>query len=203
MKRSNDPTRPGAGSSSVGPVSSSAPAVPRTASRSPVFRFTALFILFVILYYAITSMHWFAGVVFPANLRVNAAVSGWMLGALGETVQVDGNTINSAIGSLNIKRGCDALEPAALFVAAVLAFPAAWRARALGVAIGVPLLLIFNLARIVSLYYVLKWAPTWFEAAHVDIWQPLFIFFAMLLWILWIFTFVRPRVPRAAAQPPT
>jgi exosortase/archaeosortase family protein len=171
----------------------SAPVEPRTRPKLPVLRFTALFILFVVLYYAVTSMHWFAGVVFPANLRVNAAVSGWILRTAGEAVTVESNNIQSAIGTLSIKRGCDALEPAALFVAAVLAFPAAWRARAIGLGIGVPLLLVLNLARIVSLYYVLKWSPAWFDAAHVEIWQPLFIFFSMLFWVVWVLVLVRPR----------
>lgn len=156
--------------------------------------------LLVVLYYAVTSMHWFAAVVFPANLRLNAAVSAWILSAAGEEIRAEGNVLHGPGGDMVVKRGCDALEPAALFAAAVLAFPAPWRAKLIGVAIGVPVLLVFNVVRIVSLHYVLKHAPRWFETAHVDIWQPFFIFAAMALWVGWIVWFIRPAAPVMPAE---
>lgn len=168
--------------------------------RWPVIRFVGLFLILVAGYYAVTSMSWFAQGVFPANLRINARVSAWILTALGEGARSQDEMLMGPAGSLAIRRGCDALEPAALFAAAVLAFPAAWKARLIGVAVGVPVLLVLNLARIVSLYYVLKWRPGWFEAAHVDVWQPLFILFAMVLWALWVMVMARPRAAAARAE---
>ena len=45
-------------------------------------------------------------------------------------------TINSSRYSVNIAHGCDAIEPLALFVAAVVAFPVAFRTKVPGLLIG-------------------------------------------------------------------
>jgi exosortase/archaeosortase family protein len=191
-RNSKTPVPPGA---AKGRLSAAGGAV---RSRAPILRFFLLFALFVAGYYAVTAMPWFASGVFPATLRANAQAGAFVLRLLGEPVQADGSTIFGPLGVLNVRRGCDALEPAALVIAAMVAFPAPWRSRALGAAAALPLLLLLNLVRIVSLYYALRLSPDWFEVVHVDLWQPLFILCAVALWVVWVILLARAGQRRAS-----
>lgn len=156
-----------------------------SAPKRPIWRFIALFALWVVVFYAATALPWFSRTIFPAYLELNARVSGAVLNLLGEGVTVNGPNIIAATHMLSILRGCDAIEPTALLVAGVLAFPATWRRRLAGVVIGVLTLAALNLVRIITLYYIGLHAPKLFEVFHVDVWQIAFIFAAMLLWMVW------------------
>jgi len=96
-----------------------------------------------------------------------------------------GTTVSSPAGSITVARGCDAMEPAALFISAVLASPVSWGARALAAIVGTALLLTINLVRIISLFWcAVKWRAA-FDIMHLDVWQALFIFLAIFLWAMW------------------
>ncbi|MHC4991220.1 MAG: exosortase H [Planctomycetota bacterium] len=152
----------------------------------------------MLLYYAVTALPWFASTVFPAYLNLNASVSAGILSLLGEEAHASGDIVQTPRFAVAIRRGCDALEPSALFVAAVLALPVAWRKRAPALLIGVPALLLLNLVRIISLYYVGVHFHDAFETVHIDVWQPLFIFLTVALWIGWALWATR----RPAAETP-
>ena len=125
---------------------------------------------------------------FQSYLDLNAEWSGAALNALGDDVVVTGASISSSRFSLSIKRGCEAVQVGAFFVFAVLLWPThvmLWR-RLAGLVAGPLLLCVFNLVRIVSLYYTGVYFPRAFETMHVDVWQPAFIVLALVLWIAWI-----------------
>ena len=108
------------------------------------------------------------------------------LKALGEQVRVDGQVLSSPRFAVTIYNGCNGLEAILVFVAGVLAFPAPWRARLLGVVGGFVAVQVLNVVRVVSLYYVGVWRPEWFTTAHVLVWQTVVILFAVILWLLWV-----------------
>jgi exosortase/archaeosortase family protein len=134
-------------------------------------------------------------------LNLNASVSGALLNFLGQDVIVSGRAVSSPQVSLLIERGCDAIHPSALFVSAVVAFPVALRAKLLGAAGGVALLMIANLIRIISLFYIKIHFPRAFDMMHVEVWQALFIFVAVLLWLLWAAWAERKRSAKADVPP--
>lgn len=109
-----------------------------------------------------------------------------VLRALGEGVRVDSQVLSSPRFAVTIYNGCNGLEAILVFVAGVLAFPARWRARLLGIVAGFVAVQVLNVVRIVSLYYVGVWRPEWFTTAHVLIWQTVVILFAVVLWLLWV-----------------
>jgi exosortase H (IPTLxxWG-CTERM-specific) len=156
------------------------------ARKRPVLRFVVLFIALMVAFYAVTSMSWYQDGVFQRYLNLNADVSAMMLRWFGEDARSTDQDVRSPRMSLSIAAGCDAIEPSFMFAAAVMAFPASVKAKLLGVIVGVPLLLLLNLARILSLYYIGVYVPNWFEIAHVDIWQPAFILLALICWIVWV-----------------
>ncbi|MCH8148971.1 MAG: hypothetical protein IH987_13495 [Planctomycetes bacterium] len=73
------------------------------------------------------------------------------------------------------------------FAIAVLATPCgvAMLARLPVILLGTSFLLLFNLVRIVSLYYVGIFFPSQFEIMHRGVWQPVFIFVPLFLWVMW------------------
>lgn len=154
--------------------------------RRPAVRFVLCFIVLLAGFFGVTSLPWFWSDVFPPYLKLNAVVSAWLLRLLGESATVSGWTISTPRFALEIQRGCDAIDPIAIFVVGVLAFPSGWRRKVPGLAVGIAALLLLNQVRIVSLYYVGVHAPGWFEAMHVEVWQPIFIVIAALLWLAWI-----------------
>jgi exosortase/archaeosortase family protein len=70
------------------------------------------------------------------------------------------SAISSNRFSIRIDWGCDGSEPLALFVAAVLAFPAPFRRKIPGILLGTAILAVANLARVVSLFLAGFISPT-------------------------------------------
>ena len=107
---------------------------------------------------------------------------------LGYDATAYGTSITSPRFSLSVSRGCDALQVAAFFIFAVLAWPMSvsrWR-RAIGLVVGTLLLLTLNLVRIVILFYTGVYFRGAFETMHMDVWQPVFIVLALFFWAMWV-----------------
>jgi exosortase H (IPTLxxWG-CTERM-specific) len=148
-------------------------------------RFLLLFGFFVVLYYAVTLTSFAEEVAFPWYLRVNAQASATILSTLGQQVTLDGHTLHRGGFAIEVRRGCDAVDPSALFVAAVLASPVPWLSRLCAAVGGTIALMLLNLVRIVSLFLIGVYFPSAFDVMHLDVWQAIFIFLAILLWALW------------------
>jgi exosortase/archaeosortase family protein len=106
---------------------------------------------------------------FKLYLAVYARLAGLVLRVFDSGVRVVGNDIVGRT-SLTVAKNCDAMDVTLLFSAAVVAFPAPWRRRLVGIAAGVAALTIVNVLRIASLYFVdLRW-PSAFETIHAEVW---------------------------------
>jgi exosortase/archaeosortase family protein len=99
--------------------------------------------------------------------------------------------------SIQIERGCDAVEPSALFVVAVLASPVRFRRKIPPVILGTVFLLVLNVIRIVTLFLTGLHLRSLFDTMHLDVWQAAFIVLAILLWAVWA-----SRVARTRARQP-
>jgi exosortase H (IPTLxxWG-CTERM-specific) len=109
-----------------------------------------------------------------------------VLNLFGEDSKVVGQVLTSRRFSVTIFNGCNGLEAILIFVSAVLAFPAPWRSKLLGVVLGFVAIQIFNVVRVVSLFYVGILRPQWFNVSHVLVWQSLVIVFGVVLWLVWV-----------------
>lgn len=156
-------------------------------------RAIGLFALFVVAFYAVRVAPFFLEHVFDPYLRANANVSAWVLDLFGERASARAAVVSGRRYQVSINRGCDALEPTALYAAAVIAVPVVLRRKLIGVVAGVGILALLNLVRIISLYFTGVFFPDAFEVMHVDVWQPVFILFTVLLWIAWAWWALRPR----------
>lgn len=165
-------------------------AAARSAARRPFLCFVASFVLWVAGFYAAV----FTLEVFPSVLEWTARRTGDLLRLLGEEATVTGKHLTTPSFGYTIGMGCDGVEPAIFYVAAVLAFPVPWGLRAIGVAAGLLAILAMNFLRLVGLYYAGVHFPDHFETMHVDVGQPGFVLFTLALWLSWcIWANRRPR----------
>lgn len=107
---------------------------------------------------------------------------------LGRELLVDGILIiDNATGfAVQIAAGCNGVEAMILLVAAIIAFPAPWRYKLMGLALGLVSIQLLNIVRIVSLFYLGIFYKPAFEWAHLYIWQALIMLDTLLVWMVWI-----------------
>jgi exosortase/archaeosortase family protein len=167
-------------------------------------RFLGLFGLFLLLFYLCTFFPFVKQRLFPGYLQLNADFAAVLLNALGENIEVRGNSLVSPRFQVSIERGCDAVEPSALFCAAVLASPVSLLSRIGAAILGTVFLMVLNFVRVLTLYYTGAYFRKAFDVMHLDVWQALFIFLAILFWALWAsWQTKRERAARNAHSPGT
>jgi exosortase/archaeosortase family protein len=90
---------------------------------------------------------------------------------------------------------CGAIEVMAIFLAAILAFPAPWKKRFIGLALGLPLLYGLNIIRLSFLAFVGAWTNggALFDFAHHYVWQGIYIVFVVAIWLAWMEYIVRRK----------
>jgi len=171
--------------------------------RKSVLVFLAIFgILMVGFYIFIAFVPVYNHVVLPGYHRFVAGASARVLSLFGENATFNGASISSPRFSVRIIRGCDAVEATALFVCAVLAFPASLMRKVVGAITGVFALGVLNLMRVVGLFLIGVHLPRIFNIMHIEVLQGLFIIFAVMLWVLWLLWVVRkPAVIRIMSGP--
>jgi exosortase/archaeosortase family protein len=154
-------------------------------SKGPVLKFGLKFGVLMAVYYILALTPVCDRLIY-AYLSANAWLGNAILNVLGEHSSVTEITIRSARFAITVRRGCDAIEPAWFFCAAVLSFPGpAWPKALISLA-GIILLQVLNLIRIISLYFIGIHYPSFFRTAHVEIWPVFFVGTAIFLWLGWI-----------------
>lgn len=90
---------------------------------------------------------------------------------------------------------CGAIEVMSIFFAAVVAFPAAWWRRLIGLLLGVPIMYAVNILRLACLAVIgaIDQGGDWFNFAHEYVWQAVYIVFVVMVWLAWVEYVVRPR----------
>ncbi len=130
-----------------------------------------------------------------------AKASGIALDLIGQDVTMSGTQIRNQRFAVNIRNGCNGVETMIIFLAAVLAFPASWKARISGLTLGIVAIQFVNLIRVVALFLTGAYFPKLFDSSHTVIWQTIVIIFGVVLWIYWANRFAAPRLgtPQSAA----
>lgn len=161
--------------------------------------FLVLFVLLLGGSFALISYGWVNDHVVEPFTGLVAKASGAVLGVLGQDVQMYGTIIRSPRFAVNIRNGCNGVEAMLIFLAAVLAFPAPWRSRLVGLALGIVAIQVVNLIRVVALFLTGAYFPRFFDASHTVVWQTVVILFSVLLWIVWASRFAAPAPAKPAS----
>ena len=114
-------------------------------------------------------------------------------------VAVFGNVLQSTTNgfALSVRSGCNGVEAAMILIAAMLAFPASWKHRGIGIVAGLFAVQLLNIVRVVSLFYLGQWNMQVFDWAHLYLWPALIMLDVMIVWMIWIRTLPRASSSRA------
>lgn len=117
-----------------------------------------------------------------------AQISAFVLQTFDSDVQAQGIVLrDGATGAaVSIQPGCNGVEALICVVAAMVATPASWRYRIIGLGLDFVAIQALNLLRIISLFYLLQWNPVWFEWAHLYLWQVLIMFDGLVVYLFWL-----------------
>jgi len=115
--------------------------------------------------------------------RVIARLSHASLTILGVRSWVSGASVGIPGFAVEIKNNCNAIYEIGLYAAAVFAYPATWRMRALGFVLGASVLYSANLLRVLSLIGIGRYFPGGFQIAHLYLWQALFLALVAACWL--------------------
>lgn len=148
-------------------------------------KFLLKFAILLVAFYALVAIRPVNdGVVVPfTGLLVKASTA--ILRLLGEPVVAAGTVIRSPLFAVDVKNGCNGIEATLLLVAAMLAFPAPAKSRALGLAAGLAAIQVVNLFRIVSLFWLGAHRRDVFDLFHAAIWQTILILLAVGIFLAW------------------
>jgi archaeosortase B (VPXXXP-CTERM-specific) len=121
---------------------------------------------------------------------VFAAVSGFILNLLSLKTTASGTLLQVEGFAAQVDDVCTGIFVVAIYLSAVLAYPSRATEKLKGFLLGASVIFFLNLIRVVSLMYIGRFFPSFFEIAHLLIWQSLVIFSALLVWMYWTERFV-------------
>lgn len=156
------------------------------AAKRPVLRAVLIFLALLAAFYTFEFTHLARGPARRAYLQWIANTSARILTLMGHDAKADGTDIDSPQFSVKIVRGCDALDPTAAFIAAVIASPVSLWTKIPGLLLGTASLLLINLVRVVSLFFIGIHFPAAFKTMHHDVWQAVFVVLAVVFWFVWV-----------------
>ena len=88
--------------------------------------------------------------------------------------------------AVSIEAGCNGIEATIVLIAAVIAYPASWRAKFLAIALGFLAIQVMNLARIISLFYLGNWNMEIFSWIHLYLWPALIMLDVLIVFIVYL-----------------
>ncbi len=165
----------------------------------PVVRFVILFLILIIIVSVIFSqlftryhdkMLWL--------MEDTAAVCGGILSVFSDQINYSGVNIWYKGFSVEIIDECTGLFEMLIYIAAVLAFSTSIRNKLIGLAIGLPAILVFNIIRISVLVVVGSYSWIMFNFMHLYFWQITLIIMIATIWVSWLYLVVF-REKRAVA----
>lgn len=88
--------------------------------------------------------------------------------------------------AVSIEAGCNGVEATIVLIAAVVAYPASWKARILAIVLGFFAIQLLNIARIISLFYLGDWDIDIFSWVHLYLWPALIMLDVLVVFIVYL-----------------
>lgn len=166
-----------------------------------MLRFSALFSVLLLLFFGIGMTNAvYDAVVLPFTSAI-ASLSATLLTSFDADVSAVSNVLksNRTGFSVVIESGCNGVEATLILCAAVLAYPATLMQKMLAIIIGFITIQVFNMFRIVSLFYLGQWNTEIFELAHLYLWPSLIVVDVIVVFFVWLRIINRPSVEHMPA----
>lgn len=184
------PRKGGARGDSVGsvePDESLPTRIMRFPGKHPVLRAMFVFSILMGLFYGFVHKPDTEAAWLSPHLRLIASVTGSIVSVFGYDVSVEDTRVESpGLFTMEIVRGCDGIEPAAMFTSAVLASVAPLWTKLPGVLAGILGIYLINLVRVVSLFFIGIHFPGALTMMHETVWQAAFVLLAVVFWVVWL-----------------
>lgn len=130
------------------------------------------------------------------NMSATSATLVELLNLFGLQASINSSGVSISNFALEIVRQCTGLFEVITLIAAVSAYPASLMNKMKGLAIGIPLIYIFNIVRLISLAYVGIFSFSLLEIIHDYVLQITFFSFVVFIWFFWINNVVRKDVSK-------
>jgi exosortase/archaeosortase family protein len=105
---------------------------------------------------------------------------------LGLTVYRTNYTVTVNGFAMSIAPVCTALTTMIIYFACIVAYPASFGKKLLGLLLGIPSLALVNFGRLLLLGYLGYTNQKLFDLVHLYVFQVVFIVFVIVLWLTWI-----------------
>lgn len=152
---------------------------------SPPQAFALRFFLYLV---AASVLAW--AVSLPARLgplqRGLAGAATWLAGLTGSHASVHGDEIAVGLLMIHINFECTGVYVLLILFVFLFAYPAEWRQRLLGCALGTVALQALNVVRIALLVRVAEARPALFDSMHEYVWQGLFLVLTVAYAMAWV-----------------
>jgi archaeosortase B (VPXXXP-CTERM-specific) len=160
-------------------------------SARPVIRFVVLFLVLLVFIsvgfsQVFTRYHdqvtWL--------MELTATITGATLSVFTRDVSYSGVHVGYKGFSVEIIDECTGLFEMLIYLAAVFSFATSIRKKLIGVAMGLPAIFIFNVARITVLVVVGAYSWVTFNFMHLYLWQVTLILMISTIWVAWLYLVV-------------
>jgi archaeosortase B (VPXXXP-CTERM-specific) len=152
--------------------------------RSSIIRTCTIFAFFLVALHTFTWLFALKGYIKWGYGTAKIVSS--ILNATGIRNTVDYNIIHLRNDTWNVTSECTAVNAVFLFVSFILAYTSSIKSKAFGLICGIPLIIAVNLVRLVALGWVTEYWPQQARMFHDYVWETIFLFFIVALWLMWI-----------------
>ena len=158
-----------------------------------MLRFFILFVLLLAVLFGLELTPWAQDWFVLPWTSALASMSTSIVTLFDGNIVADGKIMRSTTSgfAVSIEAGCNGVEATLVLLAAMLAFPAPWKHKAIGLVVGILAVQLLNVLRVISLFYLGQWNYDMFEWAHLYVWQALIMLDVLVVWLIWV-----RRVPR-------
>ena len=125
----------------------------------PVLRFFVTFLLLQALLFGLELTPWAQEYFVVPWTNTLARISTWLVTVFDPNVMAVGKIMRSTTNgfAVSIEAGCNGVEATIVLLAAILAFPAPWKHKLVGLAVGIVAVQGLNVVRVISLFYLGQW----------------------------------------------
>ncbi len=126
-----------------------------------------------------------------------AHVSAYIILPFDDAVRAHGKILRFADTgfAVSIEAGCNGIEATIVLIAAVMAFPAPWKARLVAIAAGFIAIQSMNIVRIISLFYLGNWNLEVFSWIHLYLWPTLIMLDVLIVFVIYLRYLSRAQGP--------
>ena len=167
-------------------------------------RFFILFVVILVALFTLELTHPVQNAIILPWTGILAKVSAATLVFFDPAVISYGKVLQHSVTGMgvSIEAGCNGIEACLILTAAVLAYPASWQMRVVGVALGFVAIQVVNVLRVIVLFYLVGQSEAVFKFAHLYLWQALIMLDVLVVWLLWVRQVARheARIEVAGAQ---